>query len=311
MYILDTDASGDSIGAVLSQIQDQQERVICFGSRVCSLAEQNYDVTRRELLAIVYFLKTFRHYLFGRKFLLRTDHSALQWLRRTPLPIGQQARWLSVIEEFEFEIVHRPGASHLNADAMSRRPQHINAAKESPRANDPTPTAVLEWDKDVLAEEQRSDEDLGWLIQRLGVSTEMPSCEEVRALSATVKTLTCQWPQLVMRDGLLNRRWMMGNDEHTERLQLVLPPGRRSPLIQLVHTGPSGGHLGISRTAAQVQRRAYWPGWRADVQIELRRCTQCSRYFRGKVPRQSHLQDMVVGEPMECLGIDVTGPHPV
>lgn len=55
MYILDTDASGDSIGAVLSRIQDQEERVICFGSRLFSTAEQNYDVTRQVLLSIIIF----------------------------------------------------------------------------------------------------------------------------------------------------------------------------------------------------------------------------------------------------------------
>ena len=81
-FVLDTDASGNSIGAVLSQVQDGVERVICYGSRLCSTAEQNYDVTRRELLAVIYFLKVYRPYLLGRKFLLRTDHSALQWLRK-------------------------------------------------------------------------------------------------------------------------------------------------------------------------------------------------------------------------------------
>lgn len=63
-YILDTDASGHAIGAVLSQLQDGEERVICYGSRVCSPAYVNYDVTRRELLAIVYFLT------YGGKFVL-------------------------------------------------------------------------------------------------------------------------------------------------------------------------------------------------------------------------------------------------
>lgn len=130
MYILDIDASGEAIGAVLSQMQHDQERVICYGSRVCSLTEQNYDVTKRELLAIVHFLKVFRPYLLGHHFLLRTDHSALQWLRKTPVPIGQQARWLTVIEEFQFELKHRPGSAHRNADAMSRRPHEVNVIKQ-------------------------------------------------------------------------------------------------------------------------------------------------------------------------------------
>ena len=94
-YILDTDASNVGLGAVLSQEQDGQEVVLAYASRTLSRAERNYDVTRRELLAVVYGLKVYRQYLLGRRFMIRTDHSALQSLRKTPEPIGQQARWQS------------------------------------------------------------------------------------------------------------------------------------------------------------------------------------------------------------------------
>jgi len=70
----------------------------------------------------VCYTKTFRQYLLGRQFVIRTDHSALQWLRTTPEPIGQQACWCEILEEFDFQIVHRQGRLHENADAMSRRP---------------------------------------------------------------------------------------------------------------------------------------------------------------------------------------------
>ena len=88
-FRLDTDASGWSMGAVLSQIQDGHERVIAYGSRSFSRAELTYCTTRRELLAVVYFVKYFKQYLLGRKFVIRTDHAALQWLKRTPDPVGQ------------------------------------------------------------------------------------------------------------------------------------------------------------------------------------------------------------------------------
>ena len=121
-FVLDTDASNWAIGAVLSQKQEGTERVIAYASRKLSKAEMNYCVTRRELLAIVFFLKYFRHYLLGRPFLVRTDHAALQWLRRTPEVMGQQARWLNTMEEYDFTVMHRPGSRHGNADAMSRLP---------------------------------------------------------------------------------------------------------------------------------------------------------------------------------------------
>jgi len=121
-YILDTDASDHGIGAVLSQVHDGEEKVISYASRLYSKAEQRYCVTRKELLAVVFFLKNFRQYLLGRSFVVRTDHAALQWLRKTPEPIGQQSRWLEVLEEFNFTVEHRPGKKHANADALSRRP---------------------------------------------------------------------------------------------------------------------------------------------------------------------------------------------
>ena len=81
-FTLDTDAAISSIGAVLSQTQYGLERVVAYASRKLSKAEMNYCVTRRELLAVVYFVKYFKHYLLGRKFVVRTDHSALQWLKK-------------------------------------------------------------------------------------------------------------------------------------------------------------------------------------------------------------------------------------
>jgi len=76
-----------SINAVLSQVQNGIESVIAYASPSLSKSEPNYCVTRKELLAIVCYTKTFRQYLLGRQFVIRTDHSALQWLRTTLEPI--------------------------------------------------------------------------------------------------------------------------------------------------------------------------------------------------------------------------------
>ena len=77
-FILDTDASDTAIGAVLSQIHEGEERVISYASRCLTKAERKYCVTRKELLAIVNFVKQFRHYLYGKPFVVRTDHSSLK-----------------------------------------------------------------------------------------------------------------------------------------------------------------------------------------------------------------------------------------
>jgi len=91
-FVLDTDACDRTIGAVLSQMQDGVEKVIAYAGRSLDKREVNYGTTRKELLAIVYSLKYFKRYLMGRHFKIRTDHAPLTWLRRTPDPVGQQAR---------------------------------------------------------------------------------------------------------------------------------------------------------------------------------------------------------------------------
>ena len=121
-FILDTDASYCHIRAVLSQRQAGREVVLSYGSKVLSKQERKYCVTRRELLVVVYFIRNYRHYLTGRKFLLRTDHGALKWIFNFKESEGQVARWLETLSSFDFDIIHRPGIQHSNGHALSRRP---------------------------------------------------------------------------------------------------------------------------------------------------------------------------------------------
>lgn len=121
-FVLDTDASNVGVGAVLSQLEDGTERVIAYYSQVLKQAELNYCVTRKELLAVVKAVGHFHHYLYGKHFLLRTDHASLTWLLNFKKPEGQVARWLERLEQYQFNVQHRAGRKHMNADALSRRP---------------------------------------------------------------------------------------------------------------------------------------------------------------------------------------------
>ena len=119
-FYLDTDACDTAIGAVLSQMQDGQMKVIAYGSRTLNKAERNYCITDKELLAVRYFIEYYRQYLLGRKFCLRTDHQALIWLFSFKEPKGRIARWLEILSAFDFVVEYRPGQKHGNADALSR-----------------------------------------------------------------------------------------------------------------------------------------------------------------------------------------------
>ncbi|GFX31607.1 retrovirus-related Pol polyprotein from transposon 412 [Trichonephila clavipes] len=121
-FILDTDASHENIGAVLSQNIDGQERVIAYFSKCLSKPERNYCVTRKDLLAIVKAVEHFHPYLYGRRFLLRTDHASLTGLLNFKNPEGQIARWIERLQQYDVKICRKKGSEHGNAVALSRRP---------------------------------------------------------------------------------------------------------------------------------------------------------------------------------------------
>ena len=127
-FILDTDASDVAIGAELLQVQDGKERTISYCSFVLTPEQRRYCTTRKELLAVVRFTRQFRHYLLGRQFEVRTDHSSLQWLMNFKNPNGQLARWLEELSQYWMVISHRPGRKHDNADALSRLPEDIRCS---------------------------------------------------------------------------------------------------------------------------------------------------------------------------------------
>ena len=122
---MDTDASYNCIGAVLSQVQDNEGKVIFHASHVLLKPHRKYCTTIKELLVVVKFCRHFRHYLLGRRFTLRTDHNRLVWFMRFKYIEGQLARWLEELAQFDMEIIHRPGKLHGNSDGMSRIPDTL------------------------------------------------------------------------------------------------------------------------------------------------------------------------------------------
>jgi len=127
-YVLDTDASDTARGAVLQQ--EQELRVIDYASRTVMNAERHYCITRKELLGVVYSLKKYCQHLLGLKIVVRTDHTALTFLKKMPEPIGQQGRWLDLLSEYEIDIEHRPGRMHSNSYTLSRRPCECSGGKD-------------------------------------------------------------------------------------------------------------------------------------------------------------------------------------
>lgn len=321
-FILDTDASNKAIGSVLSQIQDGKEKVIGYFSHALGKSETNYCVTRKELLAIVESIKHFHCYLYGRKFRLRTDHGSLRWLMNFKNIEGQLARWLEVLGTYDFEIEHRAGAKHINADSMSRRPcQDCSYCERTEQTFRPEgkcnvvrkktqPSWINGISQSQMAKAQRDDTTIGVIFSKLQQSHTKPKWEEICLESVPVKTLWSQWQRLEFKNGVLHRRW---EDDTGKRIswQVIVPEIYRADILKSLHDAVTAGHLGVNKTLSRIRERFYWPGVGSSVKDWCRKCEQCSA---RKSPSKSYKAPMKiynVGAPMERVALDIMGPLPV
>lgn len=120
-FYLTTDASNFGIGAVLSQkAENGGDRPLSFISRSLNSAERNYSTTEKECLAIVWGVLEFKHYLFGRKFTILSDHRPLVWLDSVSDPGARLLRWRLKLNNYNYNIVYTPGKTNFVADELSR-----------------------------------------------------------------------------------------------------------------------------------------------------------------------------------------------
>ena len=106
-FLLDVDTSGYATGGILSKYQNNEEKVIAYGSHTLKPVQQNYCTTKRELYGMVYFVQHSRNFLLGREFILRVDHKPLLWLSNFREPSGILARWMSILGAYDNDIVEQ------------------------------------------------------------------------------------------------------------------------------------------------------------------------------------------------------------
>ena len=121
-FRLYTDASTAGLAAILAQVRDGKERIICCASRALNQAEKSYPATKLECLAIVWAVAKFRPCLMAMPFEVYTDHYALQWLKTMRTGSALLHRWSAAMEEYDFTVHHRPGKIQTHVDGLSRLP---------------------------------------------------------------------------------------------------------------------------------------------------------------------------------------------
>lgn len=122
-FIVQTDASNVGIAACLLQEHDGIRHPVMYVSRKLKSAELNYSTIEKECLAIVFALKKLEAYLYGRKFIIETDHAPLTWLKKNQHANARVTRWALAMQPYDFRVMNIKGKDALWADALSRLPQ--------------------------------------------------------------------------------------------------------------------------------------------------------------------------------------------
>ena len=331
-YIVDTDASDYGIGGVLSQSIEGTEHVIAYYSKSLSPAQQKYCTTRRELLAVVATLDHFEGYVWGPKFLVRTDHAALVWLTNLKNIQGMLARWLAKLQQFNFDIVHRPGAQHGNADGLSRCPQ-CERGSCAPTTNthqtDPDQpyayscggssldselmplesgetcvaaimTAQSENSKLIIAA-QRIDKEIS-IVREWLLTGKFPTCKqdfapasyELKAYWIGRKSLYLDTENILWRN-----RSAIGS-----RAQLVVPMSLRDTVFNDSHHTTYGGHFGMTHTHSKIQLHYFWPGMSDFIRDRITACHKCIAR-KSPVNRHQPMGHVPVSGKFERVAMDM------
>jgi len=121
-FILQTDASGVGLGAVLLQIFDGVRCPVLFASRSLSDAEKKYSTIEKECLAIVWAVQKFEFFLYGQNFVIETDHKPLLFIRDNKSFNSRITRWSLILQSFSFTVKYIKGTENVLADSLSRGP---------------------------------------------------------------------------------------------------------------------------------------------------------------------------------------------
>lgn len=284
------DASDIAVGGVLMQEKmTGWYRPVYYASKVMTGAEINYSITEKECLGVVFALKKFRHYLLGNKVIIHVDHQALIYLVNKPQPTGRIARWILLLQEFDYSVIHRTGREHLVADYLSRL-----------ESGEP-PEGILDELPDAELFQIQAEQTTDWYDQMFnylshGVFPEMMTKDHRRKLALKSATY-------MMIGGFLYKKGIDGI------IRRCVPDYQQAAILAEAHSGDAGGHFSGDITSRKIfQSRMWWPTVIKDSYQFSKTCPKCQKDGYPKDRDRMYHHPVLPLEPFQKWGIDFVGP---
>lgn len=279
---IENDASEFGLGSVLLQ----ENRPIAYASRSLSTSERNYAQIEKEMLAIVFGLNKFHHYVYGMKELaIITDHMPLVSIMTKPLskaPKRIQSMLLRV-QEYPFNLQYRPGTKIPVADALSRSPvdapeqvNFISNLEDSPLNRSRFLQIREATENDSQMQKLKQTISAGWPTTRNEIDSELASYFNYR-------------DEMTIENGIILRG---------ERI--VIPKSMRYEMKQKVHAG----HTGINSCLRRARTYIFWPGMSAEIRNFVETCATCAS-FQAKQPMQPLVLHKIPDRSWQKIATDI------
>jgi hypothetical protein len=290
-FRVEADSSDFATGAVLSQQSDLDGKYhpVAFFSKSLSTVERNYEIHDKEMLAIIRALEEWRHFLEGAKHKVEvwTDHKNLQYFMTTQKLNRRQARWSLYLSRFDISLHHRPGRSMGKPDALSRRPDHGDGAKDNADIMLLKPELfAIRALEGVQAEGEERE-----ILKEIRRRNLVPEEEDV--VVTAVKAL-----KGVSGRGMVSAEWREDQGVLYFRGRIYVPKNAelRRRIVSQHHDSMIAGHPGRWKTLELVSRSYWWPQMSRYIG---QYCATCDLCLRTKTPKRrpiGHLQPLAIPE---------------
>lgn len=279
-----TDASRIGIGGILVQLDDGKEHPVAYFSKQTTFEQQKYHSFELETLAVVMSVQKFRHYLFGRKFTIITDCSAVVSTFKKAELNPRIGRWVMELSAYDYDIKHRTNQQLRHADALSRNPIPENDSS-------------LCSDKLHINFINITEGD--WLLAAQEVDKDIKAIKEILA-SGDVQNNKQVFQQYELKGGKVYKSTAYGP-------RWVVPENARFQILRLNHDDM--GHFAFDKTYESVARQYWFPRMRRFIKKYVKNCLNCLFHKTTENKKPGFLNPIPkIARPFHTIHIDHLGP---